>query len=315
MTTRHAAWLPLLAGLAACSMHNRPVEQISVTHTRTQDALVMAPEAPIGFGRQLTPGMTSLSAIAGLTGTQAPTGNVGQHAIPVSGGLRGAAGATKGLEVTVSGTVGSPGIDVGPLADGVDPPEGLLGRGAVGLRGFVPTRSSVDIGMSFDVGAEASSYAQTDTVVITHRDRQGTDENTTSDRSYDLLVKPHLRTAMMVRAPLPGLPVSVVAGGQLQNWTVYWAQASRTDTCTRFSNGDTVCSTTGSIPDKPTRQVALFTPTAGASFQTDVADIHVQGFVHLGPDAVSAVPWGGMVAIELFGKPKDDDQLAQNQLP
>lgn len=312
----HATRLALLVGLSACSMHNRPVEQISVTHTRTQDALVMAPEAPVGFGRQLTPGMTSLSAIGGLTGTQAPTGDVGQHAIPVSGGLRGAAGASKGVEVTVSGTVGSPSIDPGLVADTPSQPEGILGRGAVGLRGFIPTSSAVDIGMSFDIGAEASSYAQTDRVVITHRDRSGVDENSTSDTSYDLLIKPHVRSAMMVRAPLPGLPVSVVGGAQVQNWTVYWAEASRTDTCTTYTSGDTTCITTGSIPDKPTKQVALFTPTAGASFTTDVADFHVQGFVHLGPDAAQGVPWGGMIAIELFGKPsQEDDQLAQNSVP
>jgi hypothetical protein len=254
--------------------------------------------------------MTSLSAIAGLTGTQAPTGNVGQHAIPVSGGLRGAAGATEGLEVTVSGSVGSPSIDPGPLAEGLDGPEGVLGRGAIGLRGFVPTRSAIEVGMSFDLGAEASSYAQTDTVVITHRDRAGTDENRTSDTTYELLLKPHVRTALMFRAPLAALPVSIVAGGQLQNWTVYWAQASRTDTCTTYASGDAVCTTAGRIPDKPTRQVAILTPTAGASIRTDVADIHLQGFVHLGPSAADVVPWGGMVAIELFGRP-DPEQIAQ----
>ncbi len=307
------ASLFLISGLTACSMHNRPIEQTSVTHTRSQDALVMAPEAPVGFGSSLAPGMTSLSAIAGLTGTQAPTGNVGQHAIPVSGGLRGAAGATEGLEVTVSGTLGSPSIDPGPLAEGLDRPEGVLGRGALGLRGFVPTRSVVEIGMSFDVGAEASSYAQTDTVVIRHRDRAGTDENRSSDTSYDMLLRPHVRSALILRAPLPSLPISLVAGGQVQNWTVYWAEASRTDTCTTYSNGDSSCTTTGSIPGKPTTQVALFTPTAGASLRTDVADIHLQGFVHLGPDAADVVPWGGMVAIELFGRPAPEKVAQRDQ--
>ncbi len=296
----------LVLGLGACAVHNPAVETTTITHLRTQDALVMAPEAPVGFGTSLAPGMTSLTAMAGLTGTQAPTGNVGQHAIPVSGGLRGAAGATDGVEVTVSGTLGSPNIDPGPLAEGLDRPEGVLGRGAVGMRGFVPLRSEVELGMSLDVGAEASSFARTDTVIVHHSDAYGTTEDRSADTTYDLRVKPHVRSAMILRAPLPGLPVSVIGGGQVQNWTVYWAEAQRTETCTTYALGDVVCHTSGSIPTKPSKQVAIFTPTVGASLLTDAATIHLQAFAHLGPDAVDTVPWGAMLGIELFGRPKSD---------
>jgi hypothetical protein len=245
----------LVLGLGACAVHNPAVETTTITHLRTQDALVMAPEAPVGFGTSLAPGMTSLTAMA------------------------------DGVEVTVSGTLGSPNIDPGPLAEGLDRPEGVLGRGAVGMRGFVPLRSEVELGMSLDVGAEASSFARTDTVIVHHSDAYGTTEDRSADTTYDLRVKPHVRSAMILRAPLPGLPVSVIGGGQVQNWTVYWAEAQRT---------------------KPSKQVAIFTPTVGASLLTDAATIHLQAFAHLGPDAVDTVPWGAMLGIELFGRPKSD---------
>ena len=307
MTDRTTCVLAAMLALSACSFHDRPVEQLSVSHTVAQDALVMAPEAPSAVGRPLTPGMTSLSALAGLTHTRAPGDDVGQQAIPVTGGLRGAAGIARGMEVAVSGSVGTPRVDPGPFAAAIEQPDGFLGRGAVGIRGFVPTMEGLDVGLSVDLGAEASTFRRTDTTVITHRDRYGTSSQQTQEASYDLRVKPHVRSAFLVRANVPQLPLSVMGGGQVQNWTVYWAEANHTETCTRYRSGQTACASEGSIPERPTRTVVLLTPSAGVSLQTDVADIHLQTFMHLGPEAAQAVPWGAMVTLELLGSGRAQD--------
>lgn len=307
MRTHDIAKLAVLI-LSGCGP-GHVIRQTSVTQIRDQDALVMAPEAPMGFGTSLPAGSASLSLGAGLTAVQTMSGDdFGQKTLPLSGLMRGAVAAGQRVELTASGSLGSPDVELGPLARGVDGLDGVLGRGTLGMRMFVPIKGLVQWGWSIDAGAEATHLARTDTVTTTVKDRRnGSDSSEQSETYYRMRTLPHARLGSVLRVPVPG-GVSMISGFQVQSWPVYWGRRVQTDTCNEYSSGDTECWTTGNVDVAPSKFVAVITPTLGASLQSGSNTLHIQGFANLGVEHVQAVPWGAAVTLEhIVSKPKDKE--------
>lgn len=296
MTVR--PWIAVIClWLAGCGA-NRIVVQTTTTQLREQDALVRAPELPLGFGASLPAGGASVSFGGGYTAVGSvdrPTW--GQQVLPLAGLARGAVAAGERFELAASGSLGSPDIDLGPLARGDADRSGILARGAVGLRTFFPLDGLVEWGLSFDLGAEASHLSRTDTVVVETRTRKGTVSDTDTDVFHDLRIHPHVRGATMLRVPT-AFGFTAIGGAQLQTWPAYWGARTQSDTCTRWRSGTEDCVRSGSISGSPSRLVAVLTPTVGATLNVARTDVHVQIFGNVGDGPVQDVPWGAAVTIE-----------------
>lgn len=305
MTIR-APLIALCTLLVACG-ENRPIQQTTVTQLREQRSLVTAPEAPMGFGASLPAGAAGLSFGGAFTAAGQPgEGEPGEHVLPLSALLRGAVAAGEGVEFTASGSLASPDVDAGPIAPGVDDRSGVLGRGMLGMRTFLPMKGLVEWGWAFDLGAEATHVSRTDTVTTDVRDRDGTASTVSASTIHDLKVHPHTRVATMLRVPTP-LPFTAVGGFQLQTWPAYWASRTRTETCTVWRGGEQQCDHSGSVNGPASHLVVVFTPTLGATIDAGSTAIHLQAFTHIGDTAVQNVPWGAMVMLEQVMLPSASD--------
>jgi hypothetical protein len=299
---RRTAALVMLAG---CGV---PYQRVTTTQVRQQDALVMAPAPPLGFGARLPMGAGSGSLGAAFTASlPTDSDDVGSQILPLEGLARGALAATDGVELTVSGSVASPDVGLEHLTPVIEGRDGYLGRGDVGLRMFAsPAASRTEWAFAVDFGAEATHDLVTDTVTTENHIRFHEPSQRVDSSSFDRLrTLPHARLATSIRAPVaPG--VWAVTGAQVQTWPTYWATRTQVDTCTSYRGGYEDCDTEGSIDGAPSRAVAVFSPTVGVAIPVGGASVLVQTWANLGVEGVQTAPWGALVTVERAWADRED---------
>jgi hypothetical protein len=289
-------WLLLIGTLAACSP--AVLRQDIVTHHVQQEAVVMAPEAPMPVGAALGAGDASLTLAGVMSGTSARPGQ--QQFVPMHGAARGAIGARHGMELVASGAAGS--LAMGSAFGGasVNGARGVLGRGALGMRG-VAMLGVVELSGSMDLGAQLDALRRTRTTTFTRIDAAGTRSDVDVDRQVTLRMVPHGRVGTALRAPITGIArveLAVAAGVEAQSWSSYWAHREHVEVCTTWVDGHHRCDRSGPI-GPPMQFVGVVTPHLGLSARAAGATVHATGFFRGGSQAVTATPWGVSVGVEL----------------
>lgn len=295
--------VPVLLASSGC-LSPAVVRQVQTQLVAEQVAAVPQPMAPLGVGAQLSRGQSSVLLGAALSNNRStePHGasTIGATVVPLLGVGRAAVALGDGLELVASGGAIPSGAEVPQLGLSGSDFVGVVGRGALGLRGFVGlSNTPLEWSFSYDMGAVAAIHQRTDTRTTTVSDLQGSWEEITVNASRpSVLVIPEGRLGTALSVPLSEPGIRASAALTVQSWPVFWDRRGASRTCTTYANGVTDCSSRNNLPARPSRLAAVTTPALGLSVDLDGLTLHGQARAHLGPDALGRHPFGGLLALE-----------------
>ncbi|MEZ4241979.1 MAG: hypothetical protein R3F59_38675 [Myxococcota bacterium] len=293
----------MLRGLVVCGvglwtlgcMAGRPIRQTSVMKVRTQEALVMAPDAPTGFGRPAPQGHVNLGLGASLAG--GGSASEGERLLPLSGTARAAVAPLRGFELVATASVASVDASAPPLVRPISGYDGLLGRGTVGVRGAVEVPAGSWWSWSLDLGVDSSHLSVTETTTTTVRSRAEPDADSAHTQRWDdVRLHPYARTATFVGVPVAGA-ASLIVGVQAQTTPRYWRRRTEAEICTSFRGGGVDCATEGDVHAPPSPLGAVVAPTLGVDVDLGTDTFGAVLYANAGAQQLSAVPVGAAVSL------------------